>query len=146
MNNKNVEFHYDKIGVASCTIKYDGKTFTAYARCHPEDSDMMNEYTGCNIAYRRAAIILYRYRRDELKQSLKALNQLYYTMRHSKKFNEKSYENIMLQRQINLIKDDLATIKELLINERQNLIEYINSKDEFYKSIRANRKTKGSNN
>ena len=143
--NKNIKFDYDN-GVSSCTMVVDGKTFTAYARCHPEDNDMKNQNTGFEIAFRRVSLLIYKARRDELKARLGALNQLYYSMKHSKKFNQKSYENIMLQRQIQITSDDLTTIKEMIAITKQNLKEYIDKKDEFYKAIRANRAKKANNN
>lgn len=59
---------------------------------------MMSEKTGCEIAFRRAKIEVLKSYRDELKIKLEALRQLYYSMNQSNKFNEKSYENKMLQR------------------------------------------------
>lgn len=64
-------------------------------------------------------------------------------MKHSKKFNEKSYENKMLQRQINMIKQDIQTVKEMIEEERNNLKSYIDTKDDFYKKVRANREKNG---
>ena len=60
---------------------------------------MLSEKTGNEIAYSRALIEAYNYRRNcIIKPGLKALNQLYYSMKHSKKFNKKSYEMKMLYR------------------------------------------------
>ena len=102
--------------------------------------DMASEKVGCEIAYSRAAIDSIKYERDNvIKPSLRALKQLYYSMKHSKKFNPKSYENKMLQRQIQMINFDLATIKDMLAGEEQRLIEYITEKDKFYQHIRRNR-------
>ena len=61
------------------------------------DQDMMSEKTGCEIANRRAEIMVLKgYVKNELKPRLRALKQLYYSMNRSKYFNEKSYENKML--------------------------------------------------
>lgn len=60
-------------------------------------------------------------------------------MNQSKHFNAKSYENVMLQRQINMIKTDLDTIKEMIVDEQQKLNEYLTEKEKFYQKIRANR-------
>lgn len=46
-------------------------------------------------------------------------------MNKSKKFNEKSYENKMLQRQIQQIKFDLDTANSSLVEVRKNLKTYI---------------------
>lgn len=134
-------FNWDpKEGVASCIIKYKNQTFCGVAMCHEEDKDMMSEKTGMEIAYRRATIDYLKYVRDmELKPALKALKQLYYTMKHSTHFNPKSYENSKLQRHIRMYEFDLETINELIVNERKNLKDYIDKKDEFYKKTRISR-------
>ena len=68
-------------------------------------------------------------------------------MKHSKKFNPKSYENIMLQRQIQMIKIDLDAANNI-INESLILLKlYIAEKEAFYKQLRKlrerNNKQKG---
>lgn len=134
-------FNWDpEEGVASCIIKYKNQTFCGVAMCHEEDKDMMSEKTGMEIAYRRATIDYLKYVRDmELKPALKTLKQLYYTMKHSTHFNPKSYENSKLQRHIRMYEFDLETINELIVNERKNLKDYIDKKDEFYKKTRISR-------
>ena len=137
-------FNWDpEEGVASCIIKYKNQTFCGVAMCHEEDKDMMSEKTGMEIAYRRATIDYLKYVRDmELKPALKALKQLYYTMKHSTHFNPKSYENSKLQRHIRMYEFDLETINELIADERKNLKDYIDKKDEFYKKTRIGRQIK----
>lgn len=125
---------------ATCIIQEGNETFYGLATCHPDDEDMMSKTTGLEIATRRAEIKYYKYLRNTIKIKLSSLNQLYYSIKHSKKFNEKSYENRMLQRQINLIKNDLTTTNEMIVSEQQNLRAYIKSKDIFYKATRAKRK------
>lgn len=134
-------FNWDpEEGVASCIIKYKNQTFCGVAMCHEEDKDMMSEKTGMEIAYHRATIDYLKYVRDmELKPALKALKQLYYTMKHSTHFNPNSYENSKLQRHIRMYEFDLETINELIVNERKNLKDYIDKKDEFYKKTRISR-------
>ena len=127
-------------GIASCVLTDGINIFCGLATCHPDDADMMSEKTGYEIAYRRAKIESFKYYRNTLKEQLKALNQLYYSMNQSQKFNPKSYENKMLQRQIQMIKLDLATAKEMLVGEQQRLREYLSEKDKFYKAVRRNRK------
>lgn len=137
-------FNWDpEEGVASCIIKYKNQTFCGVAMCHEEDKDMMSEKTGMEIAYRRATIDYLKYVRDmELKPALKALKQLYYTMKHSTHFNPKSYENSKLQRHIRMYEFDLETINELIADERKKLKDYIDKKDEFYKKTRIGRQIK----
>lgn len=100
---------------------------------------MANARTGQEIAYRRAEINAYKKYRDNIKIRLSVLNQLYYSMNQSKHFNPKSYENKMLQRQIHFLQDDLDTVNNILATLQENLREYLQKKDEFYKQIRKNR-------
>lgn len=131
---------YDKdSGVSTYIIEYEGQYFTGIAHCAPEDADMQNEKTGINIAERRAIIKLFQYRRNELKHKLAALNQLYYSVNKSKKYDSHGYMENMLEHQRQQIQDELNLIKDTLKNEQQNLQQYLKNKDEFYKRIRANR-------
>ena len=133
-------FNWDEeTGVASCILSDGEKVYTGFAHCHPDDEDMKGQKTGCEIAFRRAKINALRGYRDELKIQLKALNQLFYSMNKSKKFNSKSYENRMLQRQIRMINFDLTTTKEMIAGEELSLRAYIKSKDVFYTQTRKRR-------
>lgn len=134
------EFIWDDLNKVALCVIYDGQnTYYGQARCHEKDMDMCSEKTGCEIAFRRARIKYLQYYRDTLKTQIKALNQLYYSMKHSKKFNPKSYENKMLQRQIRLTNLDLDTVKEMLTTEQQELKAYLDKKDIFYNRIRNKR-------
>ena len=133
-------FNWDEeTGISSCIVSDGEKVYTGFAQCHPDDEDMKGQKTGCEIAFRRAKINALRGYRDELKTQLKALNQLFYSINKSKKFNSKSYENRMLQRQIRMINFDLATTKEMITTEQENLKTYIKSKDVFYVQTRKRR-------
>lgn len=133
-------FHWDEnTGVSSCLLSDGEKVYTGFAHCHPDDEDMKGEKTGCEIALRRAKIAALRGYRDELKIRLSALNQYYHSMNMSYRFNEKSYENKMLQRQIRQIKFDLDTTKEMIATEELSLRTYIKSKDVFYTQTRKRR-------
>ena len=50
-------FNYNEHrGTTICTI-FDGQnTFIGKAKCHPDDRDCMSEFTGCEIAEKRAKI------------------------------------------------------------------------------------------
>ena len=126
-------------GLATVALHNTYGVFVGCANCHDDDMDMCNDKTGLQIAMHRATIKYYRNRRDDIKSRLAGLNQLFYSMKHSKNFNPTSYENKMLQRQIRNLTDDLATIKEMIATEEQTMREYISEKDKFYKKIRKNR-------
>lgn len=130
----------EDIGHTTCIlIDKQGHVFIGTATCHTDDTDMKSRRTGEEISYRRARIEQMRFIRDEINIELKALKQLYYSMKHSSKFNPKSYENIMLQRQIRGKEFDLDTIKEMLATERENLKNFLQEKDKFYNQVRAHR-------
>ena len=136
------EFVWDEnSGSAICTIydKTSGKTYVGTSTCHPDDKDFMSEKTGCEIAFRRARIENLKGIRDEQKCELRALNHVASTMKKSKRFNPESYENIMLQRHIRMTEFDLATTKDILASEQQNLRTLLTEKDKFYKRTRARR-------
>lgn len=132
----------DETGSASCLLTDGNRYYTGFAQCHPDDIDMMSEKTGCEIAFRRARINALRGYRDELKIKLSALKQLYYSMNKSNKFNPKSYENIMLQRQIRMNTFDLTTTNEMIVVEEQNLRDFLLEKDKFYQKTRIRREAR----
>ena len=139
------EFYFDpETRVATCALReQNGRGYVGMAMCHPEDEDMMSEKTGCEIALRRMEIEALRaYRRDELEPGLKALKQLYYSMKHSGQFNKKSYEAKMLFRQMNQKQEDIDFIKEIIAQRKEELKDFIDRKDEFYKKTRKGRELK----
>ena len=143
MKNSHPQFIYND-GKAICTLqdKY-GHIYQGEAQCHPDDMDMESEKTGCEIAFKRAKIKLYQAYKNELEIKIKAIHDLYYSLNQSKSFNENSYESKMMRRQLRLLQFDLTTAKEIIAIEKKFLKEYIDSKENFYKRIRANRKHKG---
>ena len=140
MNREPVFEWNPETGIATCSMSYNNKEIIGMAMCHPEDEDMMSEYTGCAIASMRAEIEMWVHIRDnEIKPGLNALKHLQACMVHSKNYNEKSYESKMLRRQIQNFEDDLATVKEMLAQARLDLKVYLTSKDSYYKQVRARR-------
>ena len=141
MKNNKPTFEWNSdTGIAICIIHTPYGDFGGSATCHADDKDMMSEKVGCEIAYSRATIKMLVYQRDcQIKPALKALKQLYYSMKHSKNFNPKSYENIMLQRQIENWEFDLNIINDMIDTTRLWIREYINTKEALYQNIRTNR-------
>ena len=121
-------------GTAVCII--DNK-FQGFAQCHEDDEDMKSEKVGYNLAYNRALLKLLKHKRNnEIKPSLKALKQLYYSMKHSSRFNEHSYEAIMLNRQIRNWEIDLEGIEDAINFLQKHIDQYIADKEIFYQKIR----------
>jgi len=134
----------EKNGIASCIITYKDRSFVGIATCHPEDEDMKSSLTGQQIAEHRATIEYLKFIRDcEIKPELKSLNQLYFTMAHSKKFNPKSYENKRLQTSIHMAKSDLEAVNKMIDNERKKMYQYINQKEAIYRLLRSKRFVEG---
>lgn len=129
----------EETGVATCILIKNNIPYVGCATCSPNDEDMKSQKTGFHIAELRAQIKYLQQIKYDLRVRLSALNQLYYSMNRSKRFNEKSYENKMLSRQIHLTKEDLNLIYDLINEYKEEVKTYINDKDEFYKTIRRNR-------
>lgn len=139
---KIVEDWNENTGVAKCTIYYKSRAFEGVAQCHPNDEDMQSHLTGLTIANLRAELEYLKYEYNKTRAGLDALNQLYYSMNRSKNFNEKSYENSMLQRQIHQSKFALDTISKMLASTKQEIKTYIEGKEQFYQSVRKKRAAK----
>ena len=105
-------------GLTTAVMDYKGFSFTGVAHCHPEDK--FSEYIGGSLAEQRATREYLRFvRENEIKPQLHALKQLYYSMNKSKNYNPKSYEAVMLQRQIRQREDDLEVIKDYLYRSKK---------------------------
>lgn len=136
----------EETGTAYCILTdYQTRFYSGMAQCHPDDADMKSKKTGEEIAFKRAKINALRGYRDELKIKLKTLNELYYSINQSNKFNSKSYETKMLLRKIRLTTFDLATVRDMITVEQQSLNSLIQKKEEFYNKVRSNRR-KGNDN
>lgn len=120
-----------------------GRQYTGVAMLADEDEDMASEYTGQSIAETRAFIEFYkRWISCELKPQLRALEQLYYSMDRSKKYNGGHYEAYMLNRAIKRTKEDIVSCKEAIDNLKNYLSFYIEEKEKLYQRIRSNNKIK----
>ncbi len=136
----NINFSYDATkGVSSCIIVDKDKTFIGLALCHPDDMDFMSEKTGCNIAESKARIEMLKYKRDELKATIKTFKHFMSCIKNSKNYNPNSYETKMIRRQLRQLENQLATTKQEIATEKEALKEYIVLKDNFYKKIRKAR-------
>ena len=102
----------EETGQATFTIDYKNNKFVGAATCCDEDKDYKSEIFGCSLAENRATRKYFAFIRDcEILPELKALKQLYYSMKHSSQFNPKSYEARMLYRQVKQREEDLKIIK-----------------------------------
>lgn len=126
-------------GSSLCVISTKNKTFVGIAQCHDDDRDMMNEKTGCEIAYHRAIINSLKDRKNELSAKLSGLKEYYYTMNCSKYFKENDYPIRRLVSHMDMLSDDIAITKDLIKEEQDYLKTYMKNKADFYEKIRKNR-------
>ena len=95
---KQIIEHWDEShGIARCILNYTTSTGISLqgigiAKCHPDDYPYISKLTGGIIAEYRAEIdLLKKINNYEIKPGIAALKHVYCTMRHSKRYNEKSY-------------------------------------------------------
>lgn len=132
-------------GIAQCTISNGTNKYVGTSKCHPDDQDMLSEKVGCFIALKRAEIkYLKGMRVNEILPGLRALQQLYYSMNCSKRFNPNSYENSMLWRQIRNKENDLVAVDELIATAQQELKSHIENSELLYSKVRRIRKARQS--
>lgn len=144
---KNLEFVFDEEnGTTICVMKYDNRDFMGTAVCAPEDMDYLSKKTGQEIAFNRASVEVLKYDKFCLTQELKGLKSLYYSIKHSKKYNPKSYEAIMLRHQINMRENDIAQLKVDIKTTQQYIKNYIDQKDKAYKIWRKLKKEQDNTN
>lgn len=133
----------EQTGEATFTIYYNNLTFTGHAICHPDDEDMKSQMMGLTIAEDRALLAYMRHIRDnELIPQLASLKQLFYSMKHSKQYNPKSYEARMLYRHIDSLEEDLFNLKNEICNIKWRHFHYMREKEELHQILREKRKAK----
>ncbi len=134
---RNLNLIFDEYnGTTVCKMTYDGKEFFGHAVCAPEDMDMLSKKTGEEIALRRCSIAVLKYEKQKIKNELNGLKTLYYSINTSKRYNPKSYEAVMLNRQIKMRVEDIADLEQEIKETDEYIKNYIIQKDDFYKKIR----------
>ena len=137
--SKEPRFYWDEETMeAMCVLTDDNNnTYMGVAKCHEDDMAFGTQKDGCKIALHRATIKYFQAVRDnEIKPALRGLKELYHSMDRSYRFNPNSYENKMLQRKIQAYENDLSTIKQMLVNERKKLKNFIDEKEKMYEIMR----------
>lgn len=127
-------------GSSMCVIETKNKTFVGTAQCCDTDRDMMNEKTGCEIAYHRAIIRALQEHANDIKNELMGLKKYYYSVNQSKYFVPDDYMSNMLLSQMTQREDEIRVTKDAIKKEKEYLKNYMEDKATFYKKIRRNRK------
>lgn len=144
MKTNKIELSYDHdTHTATCVI-HDFKkniSYTGTAKCREQEFDFESERIGSHIAEIRAAIAMYKHERDyEFKPRLRALNQLYYSMKHSSNFNSNSYEARMLSKQIELTQADIKAMDLLIEDFKGALNDYFEDCKQYFEHMRKKAK------
>ncbi len=136
-------FNYNEHrGTTICTISDGQNTFIGKAKCHPDDRDCMSEFTGCEIAERRAKIkILQHIKNNQIIPQIQAYEHLISTMLNSKQLNPQSYEFTRIKAEYDNLLAQYAIIKEKIKNSQNKLKEYLTNREKVNKFIRL-KKTK----
>lgn len=134
---KQPEFYFDEgTGLTTAKVYYKNNCFVGEAWCHPDDEDIMSEFTGCELALKRANIQVMQWiKNNELIPEIKALKHLKSLQeQHEETLFEKSY--LITLREILRLENDLTTLKEMIALEKQELKSYIDAQDKFADLIR----------
>ena len=136
-----IKYDWDEIqGIMIASVEVDGTILTATAKCHPDDTDMCSRQTGTIIADFRLFIKYCQYEKNNiLRPQLKMLCHLKSLYERDSNYNEHSYENKMLRKQIRIVEEEIEATKENIENIKKELKDFIDCKDSFYKKVRKYR-------
>lgn len=139
ITDANTHFSYDpEEHITYCERTVKEKKYTGQAKCHPNDWEFESALVGKHYAYIRSLIAELCVERDKLRAGLKALNHLYGIFKYNN-MDLNSEECRIVRRQIKIMERDLANIRDLIKGTKKELLDYIHTKDKFYKSIRDRR-------
>ena len=133
----------EETGVATVTINIFDTEFTGTAICHEDDDDMKSELTGLHIAEARVIIKAYQhYKNNILKPQIQILNRLMNEIKQGNYFDPRSQYVRLLRRKIAILTNQLHTSKQIIEFTKKELKDYIDTKEKFYKKVRAKRLVK----
>ena len=136
-----INYKWDEInGIAMCSILYKDIEYVGTAQCHPDDTDFKSQLIGSELAYLRACLKVLQGLKKEKWTELKALKSLEGSLVPSPRFNPDSFEAKMLTKRIEITTEDIDVIKECIDDLRDKIHRNIEEGENFYQSIRKNRK------
>lgn len=133
-----LDFSFDEeSGKTICKMIEGDNIFYGGAYCHPEDSDFKAKMTGEHIAAMRARIKKLKHELNNvLKPGLAALNQLYFSINRSKRYQKSSYEAKAIRRQIKIKEAEINLLKDIIKDQQDELKNYIDNKEKLYQRTR----------
>lgn len=124
-------------GAAYCIIEYNNQKLGGYASCHPDDLQFLSPLTGGYIAECRADIKYYQHiKNNELYPQIKALKHLLSIIKQNKNYNANSMEVKKLYKEIKIKEKELESVKENIKEIKQQLSNYLETKEKLHKKIR----------
>ena len=130
-------YKYDKDTHTSVgNLKVKNNTYTATARCHPDDSHWATEMTGAHIVEQRCYIKYLKDLLKELKIQKKTLEDLYKSFKCCRRFNKEDYHIHRLELEIEIYDERIEIISNAIELTEHGLKNYIDTKEKMNSVMR----------
>lgn len=128
-------------GICTYWIKLgSGLEIRATSKCHQEDWDFFNQYTGIFIASQRCGIKLYKYQINYLKLQLRNLIDF-----RSKTLKRERHTINRLEQKIKETREEISILEKRKESLEKDLNVYIEGKNKMYRTLKEARKKEENN-
>lgn len=133
-----IDCGYDKDAKkAWVSIKTKYGLFLGVCKAHPEDFDIASEFTGCEIAERKAYIKALKALCNSIAAEIKVLEDLHKRLACCKDFNYNSFEARQLRKVMYEKRDQLSSYKNMIEGYKVGIENYLQRKRQSIKKMRA---------
>ena len=133
-----IEYGYDKDAKkASVGIKTKYGIFLGVCKAHPEDFDIASEFTGCEIAERKAYIKALKALCRSIAAEIKVLEDLHKRLACCRDFNYNSFEARQLRKVMYEKRDQLSSYKNMIEGYKVGIENYLQRKRQKIKKLQA---------
>lgn len=130
----------DLMTTACFLVDKQGRAFSGFAKCEPEDKDFYSRLTGETIAHLKASIEAEKSYRNELKNELKVLKNYHSNIVNAKWYNRQNPMAKHLYKTIMDLEDEINASKDYAEKMKNELKTFIDNKEKFYDMVRRNRR------
>lgn len=123
-------------------IKTKYGTFIGTCKAHPEDYDIASEFTGCEIAERKAYIKALKAHCRFISAEIKTLENLYKRLMCYKDFDYKSFEARQIRKVIYEKREELTSYKNIIEGYKTRIETYLQTKRKQIEKIKKIQKLK----
>ena len=124
-----IDCGYDKdIKKAWVSIKTKYGLFLGVCKAHPEDYDIASEFTGCEIAERKAYMKALKAHCKAISMEIKTLEDLHKRISCCKDFNYNSFEARQIRKIIYEKKEELSSYNNIIERYRAGIENYLQNK------------------